>query len=264
MSEEQSFLDALAANPADDTTRLVYADWLDERGESAKSEYLRLIVGLVPLYASGGPDPPEAARVHALAEHLPRDWRSAAAGRFAVVLYGCDASHKINTIKLVRELTGFWLAEAKRFVETVPTRFPMRTTLESALGLRDHLRRGGPSVRVEVHPDDLDELPRLGFYRVSAYIAHPNWHLDQETAAVPEEATAAFVGFLAATGIPPERTAEFARSGNDVVVADDLEPSQALRRIDELNALLPPPDKDRGWDIALCTSYQLLPPLPAP
>ena len=31
MSEEDAFLAALRELPTDDTTRLVYADWLDER-----------------------------------------------------------------------------------------------------------------------------------------------------------------------------------------------------------------------------------------
>ena len=42
MSEEEAFLEALKANPADDTTRLVYADWLDEHDQPQKAEYLRL------------------------------------------------------------------------------------------------------------------------------------------------------------------------------------------------------------------------------
>ncbi|HUR55728.1 MAG TPA: TIGR02996 domain-containing protein, partial [Gemmataceae bacterium] len=46
MSEEQSFLDALRENPADDTTRLVYADWLDDRGDAARAAYLRAVVEL--------------------------------------------------------------------------------------------------------------------------------------------------------------------------------------------------------------------------
>jgi uncharacterized protein (TIGR02996 family) len=39
--EEQAFLDAITANPADDCHRLVYADWLEERGDP-RSEYIRL------------------------------------------------------------------------------------------------------------------------------------------------------------------------------------------------------------------------------
>ncbi len=32
IQEEQSFLTVIVANPDDDTPRLVFADWLDERG----------------------------------------------------------------------------------------------------------------------------------------------------------------------------------------------------------------------------------------
>jgi uncharacterized protein (TIGR02996 family) len=39
--EEAGFLRAIAADPADDTNRLVYADWLDERGDP-RGEYIRL------------------------------------------------------------------------------------------------------------------------------------------------------------------------------------------------------------------------------
>jgi uncharacterized protein (TIGR02996 family) len=42
MSDEDAFLRKLLENPADDTVRLVYADWLDERSEAAKAEFLRL------------------------------------------------------------------------------------------------------------------------------------------------------------------------------------------------------------------------------
>ena len=44
MSEEAAFLEVLKSNPADDTARLVYADWLDEHGETLKADYLRLLV----------------------------------------------------------------------------------------------------------------------------------------------------------------------------------------------------------------------------
>jgi uncharacterized protein (TIGR02996 family) len=42
MSDEAAFLRAIQAAPSDVTAKLVYADWLDERGESEKAEYLRL------------------------------------------------------------------------------------------------------------------------------------------------------------------------------------------------------------------------------
>jgi uncharacterized protein (TIGR02996 family) len=42
MSEEAAFQRAIADAAEDDAPRLVYADWLDERGEAARAEYLRL------------------------------------------------------------------------------------------------------------------------------------------------------------------------------------------------------------------------------
>lgn len=38
----EAFLNAICANPADDLVRLVYADWLDEHGDPARAEYIRL------------------------------------------------------------------------------------------------------------------------------------------------------------------------------------------------------------------------------
>jgi uncharacterized protein (TIGR02996 family) len=38
----KGFLADIVANIDDDTPRLVYADWLDERGEEARAEFIRL------------------------------------------------------------------------------------------------------------------------------------------------------------------------------------------------------------------------------
>lgn len=43
MNEEAGFLAALGADPDDRTTLLVYADWLDERGDSRRAEFVRLL-----------------------------------------------------------------------------------------------------------------------------------------------------------------------------------------------------------------------------
>jgi uncharacterized protein (TIGR02996 family) len=58
MTRESGFLRAILDNPADDTPRLVYADWLEERGDP-RGEYLRLDVAL----AGRGADSPEAVRL---------------------------------------------------------------------------------------------------------------------------------------------------------------------------------------------------------
>lgn len=41
MSDKKALLDAIWEHPHDDTVRLAYADWLDERGESARAELIR-------------------------------------------------------------------------------------------------------------------------------------------------------------------------------------------------------------------------------
>lgn len=46
MSDELAFLESLRKNPGEETTRLVYADWLDEQNESKKAAYLRALVEL--------------------------------------------------------------------------------------------------------------------------------------------------------------------------------------------------------------------------
>ena len=41
-----AFHDALRDDPADVATRLVYADWLDDHGDAARAEFVRLQVRL--------------------------------------------------------------------------------------------------------------------------------------------------------------------------------------------------------------------------
>jgi uncharacterized protein (TIGR02996 family) len=45
MNDDQDFIDAILADPGDDTLRLVYADWLEERGDR-RAEYLRIEAAL--------------------------------------------------------------------------------------------------------------------------------------------------------------------------------------------------------------------------
>lgn len=54
MTEQDAFLHAICTNPDDDTTRLVYADCLDEYGEHDRAEFIR-----VGCEIAGVPLPPE-------------------------------------------------------------------------------------------------------------------------------------------------------------------------------------------------------------
>ncbi len=46
MSDEEALLSAIAANPAEDTPRLVYADWLDEHDHHIRAEFIRLQIDI--------------------------------------------------------------------------------------------------------------------------------------------------------------------------------------------------------------------------
>lgn len=50
-NDRKAFHDAIGAHPGDDLVKLVYCDWMEERGEGRKAELLRLMVAL-----NGRPD----------------------------------------------------------------------------------------------------------------------------------------------------------------------------------------------------------------
>ena len=75
--KEAAFLDAIRRNPADDVTRSVYADWLDEQGGEAnakKSAFLRLVSRLAE--APSGTDEPTPLRtdLREMAKGLDKKW----------------------------------------------------------------------------------------------------------------------------------------------------------------------------------------------
>jgi uncharacterized protein (TIGR02996 family) len=49
MSDRAALLAAILAHPGEDTPRLAYADWLDEHGESARAEFIRVQIELARL-----------------------------------------------------------------------------------------------------------------------------------------------------------------------------------------------------------------------
>jgi uncharacterized protein (TIGR02996 family) len=53
---EASFLAALQASPNDDETRTVYADWLEERGQTIKAEFLGLQIKLARITDTSTPE----------------------------------------------------------------------------------------------------------------------------------------------------------------------------------------------------------------
>src|SRR5262249_47592044 len=73
MDPERAFLQALIAAPDSIEGRLVYADWLEERGDG-RAEYLRLECQLKSLGDADGRRGPIEAKLKELRFSLPQDW----------------------------------------------------------------------------------------------------------------------------------------------------------------------------------------------
>jgi uncharacterized protein (TIGR02996 family) len=77
MHTDADFLKMLLADPADDTTRLVYGDWLEEQGDyvsAAKAEFLRLTARLATPAGTNRERKRAEKRLQELAKGLSTDW----------------------------------------------------------------------------------------------------------------------------------------------------------------------------------------------
>ncbi len=68
---------------------------------------------------------------------------------FDVVLASFDAAAKIKVIKVIRELTGLGLAEAKAFVEAAPKAVKEAVSKEEAEDIKAKLEEAGAKVEVK-------------------------------------------------------------------------------------------------------------------
>ena len=70
MDLERAFTEDVIAHPEDDTPRLVFADWLDDRGDAVRAEFIRLQVAI----AGGGPSPAMLQREEQLVAENLASW----------------------------------------------------------------------------------------------------------------------------------------------------------------------------------------------
>lgn len=79
MNEEAAFLASIRADPRDDLRRLVYADWLDERGTDearVKAEYLRLEVHIGGMESRHPKRDAHIVRLRTIARLLTSYWKA--------------------------------------------------------------------------------------------------------------------------------------------------------------------------------------------
>ena len=77
MSERAAFVSAILDNPADDTVRLVFADWLEEHGEPERAEFIRCQIEAANLPALQRAKSKPHKRAKALLRKYDQAWRTA-------------------------------------------------------------------------------------------------------------------------------------------------------------------------------------------
>jgi uncharacterized protein (TIGR02996 family) len=73
MNDETPFIEAILANPEDEAPRLIYADWLEERGDP-RGEFLRLENALANLPRGDARRPSLRARLQEVRQGLGVEW----------------------------------------------------------------------------------------------------------------------------------------------------------------------------------------------
>jgi len=136
MSDEAAFLAALRANPADDTTRLVYADWLEEQGEPEQAEYLRLVCTLVGVPDNELSESPFADRLRFLSERVLPWWQADVGARFELALLEFNPTDRVSIeLALERLLEPVGRAEIGALVAATPVAIRSRMSLPAAVEL---------------------------------------------------------------------------------------------------------------------------------
>lgn len=83
--DEQALIATIRDDPSDNTARLVYADWLEERNDP-RAEYLRLVVAIAEHTREGKGVDHFTGRLGRLARSIPRNWREVIGIRYRIVL----------------------------------------------------------------------------------------------------------------------------------------------------------------------------------
>jgi uncharacterized protein (TIGR02996 family) len=150
MDGDEGFVAAIRANPQEDALRLIYADWLAERGDS-RAAYLRLQVTIAARLQAGENYEELRSDYLRLAEAIPLEWREQVGKTFDVVLESFPPGNKIYAIGAVSSLLKLPLRQAKNLVEAAPVCILGGRLLENAERLKEEmevlpLQEGFPSL----------------------------------------------------------------------------------------------------------------------
>jgi uncharacterized protein (TIGR02996 family) len=152
MSEEAAFLQALESDPGDDLTRLVYADWLDERGD-ARGRYLRLEIEASQEAWNQDREPGQVAELLALRPGFYPDWLARAGKRWDLQLCGFESNRIAFVARAFRDVTSWGYKEIIVWCKSAPCCVLTEVDLAQAqAGLRVFRDLVPGQARVEVRP----------------------------------------------------------------------------------------------------------------
>ncbi|MCI0461760.1 MAG: ribosomal protein L7/L12 [Gemmataceae bacterium] len=138
MNEDAAFIEALQASPEDDALRLVYADWLEERGDE-RADYLRTVAALASMPEEDQRYPDLRSRLLGLCDRVDAEWRRLVGRQFDVILIWVDPIFKVHTAGALRFATGKGLPWAKETVALYPRPIRQGVLREEAERLKEDL-----------------------------------------------------------------------------------------------------------------------------
>src|SRR5579862_3542121 len=125
MNDEQRFLQAILAAPDDDTPRLIYADWLEERGD-VRAEFIRVQCELARL----SPDEPQYPDLEERAEDLIDEHGETWAGKVKSIV--TDYEFRRGFVERVSLGAKKFLTHGAKLFQMAPVRDMKLTRLGSS------------------------------------------------------------------------------------------------------------------------------------
>ena len=162
-SDEEALIAAIAAAPFDDAPRLVYADWLQERGDEPGAEYLRAVVRLMHLPNERS----DIERCISLAKGLDKEWRHRVGGRFEVMLEGSAplllVVHVLRAVWNIaqHEAVDLWSAGRPVRLKSAVTREDAENLINSFGTSLLHKTEGEPPLKLTVRLMSDESAPTL-------------------------------------------------------------------------------------------------------
>jgi len=139
MNDEDAFLKAIMADRYDPALKLIYADWLEERGDR-RSEFLRLEVQLTRISEQDEQYQNIRKKLESFYPLVDPVWRQQISFPYDAILESYSPEYTINVVKQVRVATGMGLAEALIIIQDAqdaPAPIKERVSREEAQTIKE-------------------------------------------------------------------------------------------------------------------------------